>query len=57
VKKPNSILSEHTAELSPEEREKLGIEILEMSEDELKTYRNSVDPDKMGFAGEEGADE
>jgi hypothetical protein len=57
VNKPNSILSEHTAELSPEEREKLRLEILQMSEDELKVYRNSVDPDKMGFSGEEGTDE
>lgn len=29
----------------------------EMTEEELKLFRRSFDPDMMGFDGEEGADE
>ena len=29
----------------------------EMTEEELKLFRSSFDPDMMGFDGEEGADE
>jgi hypothetical protein len=29
----------------------------EMTEEELKVFRNSFDPDMMGFDGDEGADE
>lgn len=29
----------------------------EMTEEELKTFRTSFDPDMMGFDGAEGADE
>ena len=57
MKKVNTVLSEHTVEMTPEEREKLRQEIIQMSDDELKEFRNSLDPDSMGFFGEEGAEE
>lgn len=57
MKKTNNILSEHTAPLSPEEREALRQEIIQMSDEELAKFRNSFDPDSMGFFGEEGEDE
>lgn len=31
--------------------------VSEMSEEELKAFRTSVDPDMMGFDGTEGVDE
>lgn len=31
--------------------------VAEMSEDELAEFRNSFDPDEMGFSGEEGVTE
>lgn len=31
--------------------------VLEMTEEELKAFRTSFDPDMMGFDGPEGADE
>ena len=44
--------SEHTKDMSPEE-EKVG----QMSEEELKAFRNSMNPDDMGFFGEESVDD
>ena len=46
--------SEHTKDMSPEElQEKVG----QMSEEELKAFRNSMNPDDMGFFGEESVDD
>lgn len=47
------ILSEHTKDMAPEQREGLQEEVGKMAEGELKRYRNSLGPDNMGFFGEE----
>lgn len=40
-----------------QERLKLQHELSEMSEEELANFRNSFDPDAMGFDGIEGSDD
>lgn len=47
------ILSEHTKDMTPEEITELQAKIEAMTEEELKEFRNSMNPDNMGFFGEE----
>ncbi len=47
------ILSEHTKDMTPEQRAELQEKVGSMTEEELKEFRNSLDPDNMGFFGEE----
>lgn len=47
------ILSECTKDMTPELRAELQEEVSNMTEEELKEFRNSLDPDSMGFFGEE----
>lgn len=49
--------SEHTKDMSPEELAKLQEKVGQMSEEELKAFRNGMDPDDMGFFGEESVDD
>lgn len=49
--------SEHTKDMSPEELTELQEKVGQMSEEELKTFRNSMNPDDMGFFGEESVDD
>jgi len=49
-----NILSEHTKDMEPEQIEELQQKTGSMTEEELREFRNSFDPDKMGFCGEEG---
>lgn len=47
------IKSEHTKNLSEKEMLELQERVSNMSEAELKEFRNNFDPDTMGFYGEE----
>ncbi len=47
------ILSVHTKDLTPEQVAELQGKVGSMTEEELKEFRNSLDPDSMGFFGEE----
>lgn len=47
------ILSEYTKDMTPERRAELQEKVGSMTEEELKEFRNSLDPDSMGFFGEE----
>lgn len=49
--------SEHTKDMSPEELAALQEKVGQMSEEELKAFRNSMNPDDMGFFGEESVDD
>ncbi|MBD5504078.1 MAG: hypothetical protein HDR09_20010 [Lachnospiraceae bacterium] len=49
--------SEHTKDLQPEELAELKSNVAGMDSDGLAEFRNSFDPDTMGFSGEEGAAE
>lgn len=49
--------SEHTKDLQPEELSKLKEDVAAMDGDALAEFRNSFEPDEMGFSGEEGAAE
>lgn len=49
--------SEHTKNMSPEELAELQEKVGRMSEEELKAFRNSMNPDDMGFFGEESVDD
>ena len=49
--------SEHTKDMSPEEHAELQEKVGQMSEEELKAFRNSMNPDDMGFFGEESVDD
>lgn len=49
--------SEHTKDMSPEELAELQEKGGQMSEEELKAFRNSMNPDDMGFFGEESVDD
>ena len=51
------LLSEHTKDMSPEELAELQEKVGQMSEEELKAFRNSMNPDDMGFFGEESVDD
>lgn len=50
------ILSEYTKDITPEQRAELQEKVSNMTEEELKEFRNSLDPDSMGFFGEESED-
>lgn len=52
-KMSKNIKSEHTKNLSEKELLELQERVLNMSEAELKEFRNKFDPDAMGFYGEE----
>ena len=47
------ILSEYTKDMTPEQRDELQEKVSNMTEEELKEFRNSLDPYNMGFFGEE----
>lgn len=47
------ILSEYTKDMTAEEIAELQAKIEAMTEEELKEFRNSMNPDDMGFCGEE----
>lgn len=49
--------SEHTKDMNPEELAELQEKVGQMSEEELKAFRNSMNPDDMGFFGEESVDD
>ena len=49
--------SEHTKDMSPEELAEPQEKVGQMSEEELKAFRNSMNPDDMGFFGEESVDD
>ena len=49
--------SEHTKDMSPEELAEHQEKVGQMSEEELKAFRNSMNPDDMGFFGEESVDD
>lgn len=51
------LCSEHTKDMSPEELAELQEKVGQMSEEELKAFRNSMNPDDMGFFGEESVDD
>lgn len=51
------LYSEHTKDMSPEELAELQEKVGQMSEEELKAFRNSMNPDDMGFFGEESVDD
>lgn len=50
------ILSEYTRDMAPEQRAELQEKVSSMTEEELKEFRNSLDPDSMGFYGEESVE-
>ena len=45
--------SEHLKGMTEEEQQELQKKINKMTPEELKYFRNSMDPDSMGFDGEE----
>lgn len=49
----NDIISEYTKGMTPEQRAELQEKVDKMDEEELKRFRNGLDPDGMGFVGEE----
>lgn len=57
AKKDKVLLSEHTKEMKPEELAELQEKVGQMSDEELKEFRNSMDPDEMGFYGEESVED
>lgn len=52
----NNILSEYTRDMAPEQKAELEEKVSSMTEEELKEFRNSLDPDSMGFYGEESVE-
>ncbi len=51
------ILSEATKDMTGEQLAGLQEKVANMSPEELREFRNSHDPDEMGFWGEESVDE
>lgn len=49
--------SEHTKNMSDKEIQILQKNVAEMTEEELAEFRNSFDPDEMGFDGKEGVED
>lgn len=49
----DTIMSEQTKDMSPEELAALQEKVTKMTEDELTKFRNGFDPDEMGYHGEE----
>lgn len=47
------IKSEHTKDMTAEEREELRARVENMTPEELRKFRNYMDADGMGFFGEE----
>lgn len=47
------IKSEHTRNMTAEEKEELRAKVEKMTPEELRQFRNSMDADSMGFFGEE----
>ena len=47
--------SEKTKDMNTEELKNLRSDVEAMDEEALAEFRNSFDPDEMGFDGEEGA--
>lgn len=47
------IKSEHTKGMTAEERQELREKVQNMTPEELRQFRNSMDADGMGFFGEE----
>ena len=47
------ILSEYTKDITPEQRAELQEKVSNMTEEELKEFRNRLDPASMRFFGEE----
>lgn len=45
--------SEKLKNMAPEERVALQEELMNMTPEELANYRNAMNPDEMGFDGEE----
>lgn len=43
------ILSEYTKDITPEQRAELQEKVSNMTEEELKEFRNSLDPEQHGF--------
>lgn len=50
------ISSEYTRDMTPEQKAELEEKVSSMTEEELKEFRNSFDPDSMGFYGEESVE-
>ena len=48
-----NVLSEHTKDMTPEQFEQLQEQLGSMTEEQLRDFRNGMDPDQMGFCGEE----
>lgn len=46
-------MAEQSKDMTPEQRAELQEKVSNMTEEELKEFRNSLDPDSMGFFGEE----
>lgn len=53
AEKDRDIKSEHTRDMTPEERKELREKVRGMSQEVLEDFRNGFDPDRMGFFGEE----
>lgn len=51
------VKSEHTQFMTAEELDELQKKIANMSPEDLKSFRNSFDPDLMGFCGKEAVDD
>lgn len=49
-----NILSEHTKDMTLDQTEELRQKTESMTDEERKAFRNSFNPDEMGFFGEEG---
>lgn len=49
--------SEHTKNMNNTEVKELQKKVSEMTEEELAEFRNSFDPDEMGFDGKEGVED
>ncbi len=53
-KQKEDILSEYTLGMPLEQRKELRERVGNMNAEELGAFRSGVDPDSMGFYGEEG---
>lgn len=53
-RKGRRMRSEHTKDMQAQELETLQRSIEEMDDEQLAQFRNSFDPDTMGFSGAEG---
>ena len=53
-RKVQKMKSEHTKDMSAQELDALQRSVEEMDDEGLAQFRNSFDPDAMGFSGAEG---